>query len=112
MRVAIVAASLLASSAFSANAMVYCFAGLGNTGCPWQEPFPKWQLQRLSCQELKHIRNSIYDWRGYCFRTQDEKEEFDNSNCSVFDASRIPFNANEATNLSRIRSIEARSCTR
>ena len=113
MRRQIVLACLLFLTApISANAVTYCFPDLGNTGCPWQEPFPRWQLQELSCQELWYMRNAIYDWRGYCFRTQKEKDVFDNSNCSVGNAANLPFNSNEATNLSRIRALEAQGCTR
>jgi hypothetical protein len=95
----------------SANAVTYCF-DIGNTGCPYEEPFPKWQLRQLSCQELWYMRNSIYDWRGYCFKTQAEEKVFDNSNCSTWNAADLPFNSNEQINLSRIRDLEARGCAR
>ena len=96
----------------SADAATYCFENLGNTGCPWEETFPQSQLKQLSCQNLWYVRNSIYDRRGYCFKTQDGKDAFDNSDCYVKNASNIPFNTNESNNIARIRSVESqKGCT-
>lgn len=89
-----------------ANAATYCFENLGNTGCPWKETFPNWQLKQLSCQNLWYVRNSIYDRRGYCFKTDDAKDVFDNSDCWVKNANNIDFNKHEWANITRIRKIE------
>ena len=96
----------------SAEAASYCFEDLGTTGCPWKETFPKSQLRRLSCQNLWYVRNSIYDRKGYCFKTQDGKETFDNSDCSVRNAANLHFNANEWNNITNIRAVEnSKGCT-
>lgn len=108
----LVPALLLSIVPVSADAATYCFENLGNTGCPWKETFPKSQLKQLSCQNLWYVRNSIYDRRGYCFKTQDGKEVFDNSDCTVKNAANISFNTHEQNNISRIRTIEnQRGCT-
>jgi hypothetical protein len=108
----LVPALLLSMVPVSADAATYCFENLGNTGCPWKETFPKSQLKQLSCQNLWYVRNSIYDRRGYCFKTQDGKDVFDNSDCTVKNAANIPFNTHESNNISRIRTIEnQRGCT-
>jgi len=110
MRVQFIAAGLLAFSfaapVVPANAATYCFENLGNTGCPWQETFKKSQLKQLSCQNLWYVRNSIYDRRGYCFKTQDAKDVFDNSDCYVKNAANINFNNHEWTNITRIKDVE------
>jgi hypothetical protein len=110
MRAQIITGALLAVSlaAFAgpANAAEWCFEGLGNTGCPWKETFPNAQLKQLSCQNLWQVRNSIYDRHGYCFKTQDAIDVFDNSDCSVQNAASIQFNQHESTNISRIKKIE------
>ena len=81
MRISMVVGCLLAIAPITADAAGRCFEDLGNTGCPWKETFPRSQLRQLSCQNLWLVRNSIYDRRGYCFKTQDGKATFDNSDC-------------------------------
>jgi hypothetical protein len=96
----------------SANAATYCFEDLGSTGCPWKETFPKVQLKQLSCQNLWYVRNSIYDRKGYCFKTQDGKAAFDNSDCYVHNPASIHFNGHEWTNITNIRQVEGiKGCT-
>ena len=99
-------ALLLSLIPLSAEAATYCFEDLGNTGCPWKETFPKSQLKQLSCQNLWYVRNSIYDRKGYCFKTQDGKDVFDNSDCTVKNAASIHFNPNESANIASIRQVE------
>ena len=112
MRISTMVAARLALAPVSANAASYCFENLGNTGCPWKETFSPSELKQLSCQNLWYVRNSIYDRRGYCFKTQDGKDAFDNSDCHVKNAASIHFNDNEQNNISRIRQIEdQRGCT-
>jgi hypothetical protein len=101
-----VLALTFAAPAVPAVAAEWCFEGLGNTGCPWKETFPNAQLKQLSCQNLWYVRNSIYDRRGYCFKTDDAKEVFDNSDCWVKNAANIQFNKHESANISRIKKIE------
>ncbi len=107
MRILFAAVTLMAMAAAApASAAEYCFENLGNTGCPWKETFKKSELKKLSCQNLWYVRNSIYDRRGYCFKTQDGKDAFDNSGCTVKNAASINFNKHERTNISRISDIE------
>ena len=107
MRISMVVGCLLALAPVSADAAAgRCFENLGNTGCPWKETFRRSELRQLSCQNLWLVRNSIYDRRGFCFKTQDGKETFDNSDCYVHNAANIHFNNHEQNNISRIRTIE------
>jgi hypothetical protein len=38
---------------------------------------------QLSCENLWHVRNRIYDENGYCFKTARGQQAFDNSDCWV-----------------------------
>jgi hypothetical protein len=88
-----------------------CFENLGQTGCPRNETFPLNHIRQLSCQNLWLVRNSIYNDRGYCFKTQAAKQEFDNSDCFVTDAGAIKFNEHEWNNITRISKVEKeKSC--
>ena len=83
-----------------------CYENLGQTGCPDRETFSKADLSMLSCQNLWHLRNSIYNDHGYCFRTKAAKDVFDNSDCYENDASQLRFNRHERANIDRIVRIE------
>lgn len=89
-------------TAASAN----CYENLGETGCPEEESFSLDELRGLSCQNLWHVRNSIYDLQGYCFKTPAAQAEFDNSDCYEKDAAQLQFNQHEKTNIDRIVKVE------
>lgn len=115
MRRMIFASALLAIGAgfhvAPATAAEWCFEGLGKTGCPWKEKFSLTQLRQQPCEGLRHIRNSIYDRHDYCFKDPDLAEMYNNDDCTVHDASKIKFNGNESTNISRIVKVEKeKSC--
>jgi hypothetical protein len=96
---------------FPTFAQADCFENLGNTGCPHLETFKLSELRQLSCQNLWHVRNSIYNHRGYCFKTAAAQQVFDNSDCFVTNASAIKFNQHEQKNISRIVKVEKeKSC--
>jgi len=85
-----------------------CFEDLG---CPHLETFKLSQIRKLSCQNLWHVRNSIYNFRGYCFKTPTAQEAFDNSDCTVNNPAAIVFNSHEVKNISRIVKVEKeKSC--
>lgn len=113
MRILLAAATLLALAApiAPANAAQYCFENLGDTGCPWKETFPNWQIRQLSCQNLWYVRNSIYDRRGYCFKTEAAEDMFDNDDCWVKNAGKLKFDNHEWANITRIKKVESnRGC--
>jgi hypothetical protein len=83
-----------------------CFEDLGRTGCPDQETFPRADLERLSCESLWLVRNSIFAANGYCFRTDRGKAQFDNASCSVDDADQVKMNRHEHENVAAIRAVE------
>lgn len=101
-----VIATLLLAVALPQAASAACFDDLGLSGCPNLETFPIEDLQRLSCQGLWLVRNSIYNDNGYCFRTQAAIDQFDNSDCSITDSTQLPFNRYEQANIDRIVRIE------
>ena len=104
--VCLVAFALPAGSTLASSDIPSCFENLGNTGCPRQETFPLKDIRKLSCQNLWTVRNSIYNDRGYCFKTQTAIQTFDNSDCFVTDAGAIRFNEHEVRNISRIVKVE------
>lgn len=100
------AATVMMVLALPVPASAACFEGLGQLGCPNLETFPVDQLRQLSCQNLWYVRNSIYNERGYCFRTREAIAQFDNSDCSVTDATQLQFNMHEQANIDRIVTVE------
>jgi len=93
---------LLANTAVAGS----CFEDLGQTGCPDREAFPKSDLERLSCENLWLVRNSIFAANGYCFKTARGKEQFDNASCSIDDADQVKMNRHEHENVAAIRAVE------
>lgn len=100
------AAAAFLVMALPATASAACFENLGQTGCTDMEAFRVGELRQLSCQNLWYVRNSIYNDRGYCFRTAAAIAQFDNSDCFERDAARLRFNRNEQTNINRIVQVE------
>lgn len=100
------AAVLAMPLALAGAASAACYEDLGSTGCPDREVFPYSDLRRLSCQNLWYVRNNIYNEAGLCFRTAAAQAAFDNSDCTTWDASTLPLNSNEQSNISRIRKVE------
>lgn len=87
---------------YSANAA--CFES--GVGCPNDHYIPRSILKTLSCDALWIVRNSIFDERGFCFKSARALETFSNEGCYVTDASRLNFNAFERTNIDRIVALE------
>ena len=85
-------------------AMAGCYES--GVDCTDDHKIPKSVLRDLSCDALWTIRNSIYNEHGYCFKTAAAKSVFDNSDCSVHNASNLDFNSYEQTNIDRIASVE------
>ncbi len=85
-----------------------CFEGIG---CTDSDTFKKSALKQLSCQNLWHVRNRIFDENGYCFKTALGKKAFDNSDCSIDDEDGVPMNGTERANVAAIKSVEsAKGC--
>ena len=53
-----------------------CYEVIGCTDSDW---FKGYDLEQLSCENLWHVRNRIYDENGYCFSTDRGRQAFDNS---------------------------------
>ena len=64
-------------------------------------------LEGLSCQNLWHVRNRIYDENGYCFKTARARAAFDNSDCWVHNQSSVKLSTIERHNVNAI--VEAES---
>jgi hypothetical protein len=94
-----------------AGAQGICLEGLGRSGCPDRETFTQAQLRRLSCQNLWHVRNSIFKARGYCFKTDVAIAAYGNDGCAWEDEAKVPLNTHERNNVLAIRRVErAKGC--
>ena len=82
-----------------------CFEGVG---CTDSEYFSRQDLRRLSCGNLWHVRNRIYDENGYCFKTRRARARFSNKGCAYRDQAEVPLNAYERANVLSIRAVERR----
>ncbi len=104
----ILSVPILATALLSipATAFAMCFEDLGDPGCTDQAALAKSDVERLSCENLRHVRNSIFADNNYCFKTTRGKELYGNSTCSVDDANLVKMNSYEWTNLSTIRAVE------
>jgi hypothetical protein len=68
-------------------------------------------LEELSCGNLWHVRNRIYDENGYCFATARGRKAFDNSDCWVRRQSQVKLSAIERHNVTAIvKAEEANGC--
>jgi hypothetical protein len=95
---------VLGMMAASAPAKAACFED--GIGCTDSQYIPKSALRALSCDSLWTVRNTIYNERGYCFRTARAKAVFSNEDCSVTSTSQLDFNNYEQTNINRIVAVE------
>lgn len=98
------AAAVLALTVRGGPANAACFES--GVGCTNDHYISKNVLSTLSCDALWVVRNSIYDERGFCFKTSRALETFSNDDCDVSDASRLKFNSFERTNIDRIVLVE------
>ena len=98
------AAAILALAVRGEPARAACFES--GVGCPNDHYIPRSVLSTLSCDALWMVRNSIYDERGFCFKTARALETFSNDDCYVTNASRLKFNTFERTNIDRIVAVE------
>jgi hypothetical protein len=99
---ALIATVALCAAAGTADAA--CFES--GVNCTDDHNIPKSILRTLSCDALWTVRNMMYDEKGYCFQTAKAQAVFSNEGCYVLNASLIPFNAYERTNIDRIVSVE------
>jgi hypothetical protein len=98
------AASLLIVVSFSAApAHADCFEVIGCTDSDW---FDGDDLEELSCENLWHVRNRIFDENGYCFATDRGREAFDNSDCWVEDQADVELSEIEQHNVDEIVEAE------
>ncbi len=98
-------ASVAAAVSFSAvPARAACFEG--GVNCTDDHHIPRQVLRTLSCDSLWTVRNTIYRENGFCFQTDRAIAVFGNDGCWISDGARVPFNAYEQANISRIRAVE------
>jgi len=95
---------LLMLSIGAAPARADCYE---NIGCTDSDMMSVDDLENLSCQNLWHVRNRIYDENGYCFTTARGRHAFDNSDCSVHSQSKVKLSAVERHNVNAILAAEA-----
>ena len=76
-------------------------------GCTDSDMMSAGDLKEMSCQNLWHVRNRIYDENGYCFTTVRGRKAFDNSDCWVRSQSKVKLSAVERHNVNAIVEAEA-----
>lgn len=76
-----------------------CYEGFAGGGCPWKHYLNEVNLEKLSCENLRFMRNQTYKENGYCFRTADAKEQFGNSGCKWPIQPLVPLNKFERHNI-------------
>ena len=100
----LLATVLLSAGGAATPSHAACFES--GIGCTDDHRISRSALNALSCDALWTVRNTIYDERGYCFRTERALESFSNDDCSVTNASALAFNSYERANVSRIVAVE------
>jgi hypothetical protein len=107
MRVSCIAWAALTLVALAATpARADCFELIGCTDSAYMHIE---DLVQLSCENLWHVRNRIYDENGYCFHTWRAQQAFDNSDCWVEEQAAVKLSAIERYNISRIVSAESQN---
>ena len=101
---AIGAGVLMLVSIGAAPARADCYEDIG---CTDSDMMTVNDLEELSCQNLWHVRNRIYDENGYCFTTARGRRAFDNSDCWVHSQSKVKLSAIERHNVNSIVEAEA-----
>jgi hypothetical protein len=76
-------------------------------GCSDSEYMDLADLTQLSCENLWHVRNRIFDENGYCFQTAQAQDAFDNSDCSVTKQAAVKLNDYERANVKAILGAES-----
>jgi len=100
----VAAGMLLMQSIGAAPARADCYEDIG---CTDSDMMSAGNLEELSCQNLWHVRNRIYDENGYCFATARGRHAFDNSDCWVASQSKVKLGAVERHNVNAIVQAEA-----
>jgi hypothetical protein len=99
-----IAAALAMTILATAPARADCYEDIG---CTDSDMMSTGDLEELSCQNLWHVRNRIYDENGYCFTTARGRDAFDNSDCWVHGQSKVKLSAIERHNVNAIVKAEA-----
>ena len=106
--VAFAAAAVAFTMLSPGSASAACYNGLG---CTDSNVFPYPALERLSCDWLWTIRNTIFYENGYCFQTRRGQATFDNAGCSYYNSGSVPMSRTERNNVNRILRVErGRGC--
>ena len=75
-------------------------------GCTDSDRFDLDDLYELSCENLWHVRNRIYDENGYCFGSERGQEAFDNSDCWIKNQANVELSEIETYNVDQIVKAE------
>ncbi|MGH6923019.1 MAG: YARHG domain-containing protein [Propylenella sp.] len=78
-------------------------------GCSDRDYMHIENLVQLSCENLWHVRNRIYDEHGYCFQTWRAQQAFDNSDCWVEEQADVELSEIEQYNITRIVGAESQN---
>jgi hypothetical protein len=93
----------LAAASASPAAAQNCYEDIG---CPHQRMVTRAEAMRASCEGLAHFRNSIYQARGYCFRTARAIAQYGNEGCRYASQGEVPLNRFERANIATFIAAE------
>lgn len=76
-------------------------------GCSDTDVMRMEDLLEISCGNLWHVRNEIYDDNGYCFQTERGRAAFQNHDCTFKAMGDVPLSDIERRNVEAIAEAEA-----
>lgn len=103
------AAAFLFLSVPTIPAEAACF---GELGCTDRKTFAAADLERLSCDTLWTVRNTIFHEKGYCFQTPRGRAAFPGKNCFTSKMDDIGLNRFERANVNAIARVEQSICSK
>ena len=98
------AASLLIAILSPTPGNAGCYEDIG---CSDKDLMQMQDLLEISCSNLWHVRNDIYDDNGYCFQTERGRAAFHNYDCAFDVMEDVPLNDIERRNVEAIAEAEA-----
>ena len=105
--IAVMALDATPAAAWQPPARKDCYEGFSSaSGCPWKGNLAVREMRALSCQNLAHVRNRIYDQNGYCFAKPELKAQYNQDGCRIRIQALVPLNRFERENVKRIRQVE------
>src|SRR4051812_21987758 len=93
------ASALIAAMLIATPGNAGCYEDIG---CSDKDLMRMEDLLEISCGNLWHVRNDIYDDNGYCFQTERGRAAFPNYDCAFDVMEDVPLNDIERHNVEAI----------